>query len=311
MDEQSDSRDEFIGKTILDEKSMSNEIISTCIFCNSDRISQTDAIAELSQCKNCGLVFNNPRPSQKAIANFYSKPGQYDSWTANLLGRTEMWLRRLKKMQPYLKRGRLLDIGAGIGQFMFLAKSEFNAITGTEVSLSAIQVAEKEFGIDLHQGSIESIDLPKESFDTVTAFHVLEHVPHPGLFLKRCHDLLVPGGRLFIAVPNDLKSAGAWLRKVRFRFGLGLPGFGAFGLPRISLDGSMDELHLSHFDESSLKIAFEKSGFIVKDCGLDPFWAEQGGVGRQHQLRYWICEAIKKMSDQNIYGTIWICGEKV
>ena len=50
--------------------------------------------------------------------------------------------------------------------------------------------------------TFDKAQLEKNYYDIIVAFDVVEHVPSPGNFLKKCHSLLKPGGRLVIAVPN-------------------------------------------------------------------------------------------------------------
>ena len=83
-------------------------------------------------------------------------------------------------------------------------------VIGTEISESAVALAKEKYGLSLFAGEVEALGLPPQSFDTITLFHVLEHVPDPGKLLTLCHDLLRAQGILVIAVPNDVV---AWTSK--------------------------------------------------------------------------------------------------
>ena len=115
-----------------------------------------------------------------------------------------LWKRRLKKLIHFGATGALLDIGAGYGQFLHHARPFFSDVTGTEVSASAVALAKEKYSLSLLAGQIEELKLPLHSFDTITLFHVLEHVPDPGKLVRRCHALLKSQGMLVIAVPNDV-----------------------------------------------------------------------------------------------------------
>jgi SAM-dependent methyltransferase len=285
--------------------------VTACPVCASNRFCEIDSVARFSRCEDCGLIFDSPRPTLAAISAFYSKLEQYDGWTQNLPAREKLWRRRLRKMRGDFKPGRLLDIGAGIGQFLSEARASFATVDGTEVSTQAIAIAQKTFGVALKQGTIETLALPAASYDTVTATHVLEHVHEPGAFLAECHRLLSPGGRLFIAVPNDMASLGALGRRLRYKLGFARPGAGPCGLPQLNFAGGIDEVHLSHFTVASLRRAIELEGFSLRRLSLDPFWAASGVKGLGHALRYVLCLAFWRLTGLNVYGTIWACAEKV
>ena len=183
-----------------------------CPGCQSASLFPHSRFPFLSECASCGLIFDNPRPSRKVIAAFYSNEGKYDGWLANLKGREAMWRRRLRKMKRHSSPGNLLDVGAGIGQFLSLASRDYTGVFGTEVSSSAVKIAHSRYGIPLHRGDLCELALPSSSFDNITLFHVLEHVHEPLRLIEECGRLLRKGGTLFVAVPNDIDSIKHRLR---------------------------------------------------------------------------------------------------
>lgn len=283
---------------------MRMETLVTCVLCGGSRIRLVDAATHFSACDECGAVFDSPRPVLEEIVAFYSKPGQYDEWVAVGPARDRLWRRRLAKMRPHAKAGSLLDIGAGIGQFLHHAAKVFTKVEGTEVSDSAIALAREKFGLTLRQGTAESIDFGGARFDNITLFHVLEHVPAPRDLIRLCHGLLNPGGMLFIAVPNDIASLGTWKRLLMRKLGLG-KRYGAYGLPAISLEGGMDEIHLTHFTAPVLKRFLEASGFEAAELSLDPFYAASGFALARHTAVYAACSAFNAATGCNVYGTLW------
>lgn len=50
--------------------------------------------------------------------------------------------------------------------------------------------------------AFDQAQLEENFYDIIVAFDVIEHVPSPGQFLKKCYSLLKPGARLVIAMPN-------------------------------------------------------------------------------------------------------------
>lgn len=290
--------------------------VATCPLCGQVPSKNVDTIARLRKCCNCGLVYDSPRPSLDALAHYYSLQGKFDGWLANRFEREQLWNRRLAKLLPGAKRGVFLDIGAGIGQLGSLARRHYPTVLGTELSASAVQIAKEQFQLDLFHGTVNEFALTCGPVDTITMFHVLEHVHDPGTILAVCYDLLTDGGTLVIAVPNELRS----LRK-RFR-GLikqivGWAGHkrfanvGRYGLPRLALDSTQDEIHLSHFVPGVLANGLKRCGFEILENGLDPYFVSKGAFLVFETVWYRFCSALRRLTGVNIYETIWIVARKV
>jgi SAM-dependent methyltransferase len=288
------------------------ENLAECMVCGSRTIEAWDPDAALSKCRSCGYIFDNPRPTFDEIVRFYSKPTKYNSWLLEEEARVRLWERRLRKMSRVARPGSLLDVGAGTGQFLDLARRDHPEVWGTEVSESAVAIAQEKYRIRLLHGTIESLPLPAEAFDNITVFHVLEHVPNPRRIIEKCFSLLRRSGLLFIAVPNDYRPV-----KSKIRHTLKLLGVRRYreatrsGLQRIQLDGSMAEIHLSHFTPRVLRFLLESSGFKVVRESIDPYYVPCGGLaGIKQDLRYLTNRAIHGLSGVNTYDTIWMVAQK-
>src|SRR5205807_6075905 len=136
------------------------------------------------------------RPTQAEIAAAYSDPHAYDHWLREEEGRARMWRQRLDLVEREAGpgRGRLLDVGAGIGTFLALARERGWEVAGTEVSQSAIRLAGERHSLQLVAGQLEDARLPEGTFQVVALWHVLEHVPSPSSVLRTARKLLTPGG---------------------------------------------------------------------------------------------------------------------
>jgi SAM-dependent methyltransferase len=99
--------------------------------------------------------------------------------------------------------GRLLDIGAGTGIFMHLARERGWTPEGVDICPLTADKAESEFGLKITVGPFEQHDFDGRRFDAVTMLDVLEHVVDPLTSLRRVQALLRPGGAVYIAVPNQ------------------------------------------------------------------------------------------------------------
>ena len=298
----------MIAKAIVKEK-VDTKIVLVCGVCRSDRVQKIDSDFNFCRCESCGFVFDSPRPSFAEISAFYSQAGKYDVWLQKELARDMLWKRRLKKLLRAGAKGSLLDIGTGYGQFLHHARHHFAEVSGTEVSESAVALAKEKYGLSLLAGQVEALDLPPQSFDTITLFHVLEHVPEPGKLVSRCHVLLREQGILVVAVPNDVL---AWTSKIK-KLGnkLGLRPFQKFS-PKLGISraGASREIHLSHFTPPVLRRLLENCGLQVIEESLDPYYVSRqvrlsldSAYYAAHQV---LCAALKI----NRYDTIWMVARK-
>jgi len=255
-------------------------------------------------------VFDSPRPTIAELVAFYSQSAKYDSWLNAERARDALWKRRLKKLLPHAATGNLLDVGTGIGQFLHHAKPFFTDVQGTEVSESAIRIAREKYGLEILPGQVEELDIAPESFDNITLFHVLEHVPDPVKLVQRCCTLLRPNGVLTIAVPNDVL---AWTSAFK-KFGkkLGLRPFEKFSpVLGISKAGSSKEIHLSHFTPSVLRRLLEQAGFAILEESLDPYYASGGLRWAADAFYFAFHRLLLAAVKVNRYDTIWIVCRKL
>jgi len=290
---------------------MKIEVLPQCILCDSSRVELLDPECNIARCASCGYIFDNPRPSLEELIHFYSKPAKYDSWLEELSGRDRMWKRRLRKLQPTRKPGSLLDVGTGIGQFLHLARPLYSSVHGTEVSTTAIGIAREKYGLDVFQGTIHNLAARHGYFDNITLFHVLEHVPDPRQVLSACHSLLTEGGVLVIAVPNEVASLRGFVKRVLTHLGLRKHQPGKLGLPLIRLDGSISEVHLSHFTPQVLGHLLQITGFSVITTTLDPYYVRRTRMSwLKADLYYFFCSTVLALSGVNIFDAMLLIARK-
>lgn len=138
------------------------------------------------------------------------------------------------------KKGALLDIGAGTGDFLVKAKTDGWQTTGIEPSEKAKSIAQQK-GVNF----VESTkDLDDHSFDVITMWHVLEHVPNLEEQIQELKRIIKPTGTILIAVPNfnsfDAKHYGMH--------------WAAFDVPR----------HLWHFSKKAIELLFQKENLKLE-----------------------------------------------
>ena len=108
---------------------------------------------------------------------------------------------RLQILKSASPKGRLLEIGPGSGQFAELAKTsgyDVFAIEDSEVLVNAV----RSRGIEVQQGTFESLNLEPDFFDIVVNWHVIEHVLDPVSFLEQAARVTKPGGIMILGTPN-------------------------------------------------------------------------------------------------------------
>jgi len=285
------------------------ETVAACNLCHSQTIRQLDREYNFCQCGACGYVFDSPRPTLDEIVAFYSQESKYDSWVDAAAARDALWQRRLQKLLPHRAEGNLLDVGTGIGQFLHHARPHFADVQGTEVSASAVRVAQEKYGLTVHQGRVEEMGFPPGSFNNITLFHVLEHVPDPVDMVTCCRNLLRDGGVLAIAVPNDVLAWTSKLKKLGRNLGLG--PFQKFSpVLGISRAGSSREIHLSHFTPPVLSKLLERAGFTILEQGIDPYYASSGLRGAVDAFYCSAHDLMYKTLRMNRYDTIWMVARK-
>lgn len=289
------------------------ESLSQCLLCGSQHLDVVDPECNITRCHSCGYVFDNPRPTFAELVKFYSRGSQYDSWLNELDLRNAMWKRRLNLILPFRKRGSLLDIGAGIGQFLALARPYYEQVYGTEVSTTAIQIAKQKYGLELFQGTVEQFASVGRVFDNLSMIHVLEHVPDPLAVIRICHSLLSEGGVLVIAVPNEVAGLrGTWTRSL-VTTGIRKPhaGAGKFCLEPIRLTQQTAEVHLSHFTPRVLERLLGRLGFAVTRNTPDPHYVRNTKIKKlRADLYFNFCVGVEKIFGVNPYDTMLVIARK-
>ncbi|OAB80238.1 methyltransferase [Cochleicola gelatinilyticus] len=190
------------------------------------------------------MLVTSPQPKLTELEKYYNSDA-YISHTDEDKGLVSFLYQTVKKyaLKKKLKliqnlnggNGTLLDIGAGTGDFLKVAKNSNWEIDGIEPNKNARRLA-NEKGIDL----LSTFDsLPKKQYDIITLWHVLEHLPDLDATLQKIEHLVRPGGSVIIAVPN-FNSYDAKFYKMYWA---------AFDVPR----------HLWHFSRNSMKQLFSKN----------------------------------------------------
>lgn len=181
------------------------------------RLSLTDTPYNLVQCKKCSLIRLYPLPEPEAFENIYEN---YSSKNKRLnvekIRLKKVYPLKLKKLKQYSKGKRLLDIGAGLGTFVYAAKKEGFDASGVEYDKNQCEKAKELWNVDLISGMIEDHYKKLGKFDVITLHHVLEHVYSPDHILDIVYKLLNKQGVCLIEVPNQFFNIN---KEIRLIFG--------------------------------------------------------------------------------------------
>lgn len=169
-----------------------------------DRIHHVPGIFTVCQCLDCGLLYQNPRPSAASFEAIYvSDYGPYQPAEATAHIPYPDFIptcNLIQQLQP--RGGDLLDVGCGAGTFLrtLTTLQPGWRTAGIEPHPQAA-ARSRHYGITVYETSLETSSLDPARWDAITLWNVLEHLPDPVTSLKRLHQSLRPSGMLYLAVP--------------------------------------------------------------------------------------------------------------
>jgi 2-polyprenyl-3-methyl-5-hydroxy-6-metoxy-1,4-benzoquinol methylase len=228
-----------------------------CNLCGSDKRKPycPENGLRLVQCENCGLVYVSPRPNPNELYALYGET-YFHNEQSGVVGYTNYlkdepnirrtFAGRLQRLTRFAKPGKLLDVGCAAGFFLDEARKIGWQVQGLDVSSFAVGYASEHFGVDVHQGSFTDLPFPANSYDLISMWDVIEHVPNPKSYIERAAELLKQGGVFVMATP-DVDSIPARLTGKRW------VGF------------KLSEEHVYYFSAQTLGKMLEDAGFEVID----------------------------------------------
>lgn len=241
------------------------------LFVGHDRLHRVPGEFNVVRCRECCLVYLNPRPTWNEMEKYY--PVDYAPYNLKPSSLLQRWIYRgglLKKrrlVRKYKVCGTLLDVGCATGNFLQVMSQDGNwTLYGLEPDIESACQAAQISGAEVFCGRLEDADYPPGLFSVITMWHVLEHLRDPLNALAKLRWALKPDGVLIMAVPV-LDSIDARL------FG---PYWSGYDVPR----------HLFAYSTATLREMLAYSGFSFLRSesfigGYDAFrislgfWAEE------------------------------------
>lgn len=175
------------------------------LFEGRDRLHQRPGTFPVVQCRQCQLVYLNPRPAEDTLADYYPEDYSPFKQERGITQRVQSWLRlrqarRIQKTIPL--RGRVLEVGCATGDLLVPLRDMGVSVAGIEISQHAAEIARRDHNLEVHTGTLFDATYAPNSFDAVVLRHVIEHFPSACRALEQIFSLLKPGGVLFITTPN-------------------------------------------------------------------------------------------------------------
>jgi 2-polyprenyl-3-methyl-5-hydroxy-6-metoxy-1,4-benzoquinol methylase len=108
---------------------------------------------------------------------------------------------RYEALKPHLKGPRGLELGPAEGEMTQFLINDFESLTVVDGAAELLtHIPDRENLVKVHS-LFEEFE-PDACFDSIIMEHILEHVDEPVALLGSIKHWLVPGGKLFLGVPN-------------------------------------------------------------------------------------------------------------
>jgi len=273
-------------------------LIDNCPVCSdSNLLKKLDCIDHstskekftIVSCETCDFTFTNPRPKDNSLDEYY-KSDMYISHTNNSKGLFNWMYHTVRKyaigtklnlLKKTSKNKNHLDIGCGTGEFLNACKNAGYKTKGIEPSELARKQAIINFKLSVSKNT--NLDQFQENqFDSISMWHVLEHVPSINKTIEGFNRILSEKGKVIIAVPNH-KSWDAQHYK-EFWAGWDVP------------------IHLWHFSKLSIEKLFNNYNFTLlekKPMLFDSFYvsllSEEFKTGKKNFINGFIIGLISNI----------------
>lgn len=192
---------------------MSSQLVA-CNYCGVDDATEVfgAGVAQPSRivrCNRCTLMYASPRakePDHVEIQGYEADRAAL-AWYTQRIEKERLQVRDYAPTQAllnraYPNRGKLLEIGSGLGCLLAEFKKDGWDVFGIEPNRLLCQYAQEDLGVDGTDKILEEAGIPDESYDVVLMNHVIEHLDDPMQTLRGIHRVLKPGGHLVLETPR-------------------------------------------------------------------------------------------------------------
>lgn len=233
----------------LDKSPITNKELEAFLTCKDYTVS--GKLFSIVKDQETELLVTSPRPNNEDLGKYYESEDyiSHSDSKKSLLDKVYQIVRnhtikqKVKLINSFTQTDKtILDIGTGTGDFLVACKNNNWIVSGVEPNKKARALTEKKLRENnVIHASLE--DLKFSTYDTITMWHVLEHVPNLIEYISTLKKLLKPNGTLIVAVPNHKSFDASYYGKL----------WAAYDVPR----------HLWHFSQTSIKELFAKENMKV------------------------------------------------
>ena len=216
-------------------------IVYRCRNCNTEYITPPKDLAKFYETGYfTDMISNNDfmfRFKRYIIKNFYKSDSDHNKFIAGIL------INFLAAVpEKFANNAKIMDIGCGPGDVLYLLKEAGFDAYGLEISDYAVEIAHKHGLHNVVQGTEFDLEkYPDNYFSFIRGSHVIEHMTDPKRFVSLSYDKLATGGKLLIQTPNISSSGKLFGKSSKYYY----------DIPR----------HVILFSSKSLKSMLEKAGF--------------------------------------------------
>ncbi|MDR0532466.1 MAG: class I SAM-dependent methyltransferase [Verrucomicrobiales bacterium] len=190
-----------------------------CAICDTDHVSvvfnkqaSSGKDYTIVQCRQCGLVYVNPRLSQEAVLDTYRDPSYFQRGNNQFTGYSDyasdrhlhvlFFQEQLAKLENHVPKGKILDIGCAFGYLLEEARERGWETQGIELSGQAIAYARNELNLNIHNVPLREVKFADGTFNAVVMNDVIEHYGQPKAEAREVHRVLAAGGAFMLHTPN-------------------------------------------------------------------------------------------------------------
>ncbi len=198
------------------------------------------------ECVNCSLIIQNPYLEMEYKEDYWQQSLDPDGKKRNMLlersPKLKNWYGRIPSFINRQSSGRLLDVGCGPG-FLLSAISNKHEKYGLEISDVCVEYIKDNYQeINICKDLLDKNTFPREYFDIVVLYHVIEHLVDPLEFMQMIKTIMKKNGIVIIGLPN-VSSFCAKRFKGNFRL--------------------LGKEHLTMFSEKTVQLLLNKIGYRV------------------------------------------------
>lgn len=212
-----------------------------CNLCRADdaRIIYEWGKSNVVVCRKCGLIYKNPRYPEKSAMLQYATDKSGDDGVSSTDTKRQIFNRQIRKIESMVKKGKLLDVGCGFGNFLEIARQRGWEARGVEVSGRCCKFAREAAGLNIFQGTLKQADFSEGYFDVITMWDSFDYMYDPAGELLEIRRILRPDGLIAVRVRNA--------------------GFHIF-MKRV-FKNSDAIIHMYGFSSKTIRLMLEKAGF--------------------------------------------------